>query len=256
MSPKALFIITTARSGSNQMLNYINQVPGCRCYGEIFKDGFPDNRKGWERLAGHFPDEATARALHGSDLSAFWERLVAAHEGAARVVGAKIFYHHRSKDPLWQQVYDPQSFVIHLWRDQVFDTYVSHLRAKHTGTWMQKKDAAKATGTEDEELEPGLPFDREAYLKYRRMMRNRFHRARKHLQGHPAVLSVEYDEIADPAALSERLGDFFGETVSLLETLQKQARRAPISYLANPEEAEAFAQDRLSQKEDRQRARG
>ncbi|MCC5987626.1 MAG: hypothetical protein JJT95_08080 [Pararhodobacter sp.] len=254
MPPKALFIITTARSGSNQMLNYINQVPGCSCYGEIFKEGFPDNRKGWKRLASYFPDEETARALHGSDVLTFWHRLVAAHEGAARVVGAKIFYHHRSKDSLWQQVYDPNSMVIHLWRDRVFDTYVSHLRAKHTGTWLQRKDAATATETGDEESEPALPFDRDAYLKYRRMVRNRFHRARKRLQGHPAVLSVEYDEIAAPAALSDRLGDFFGEKVSLRETLRKQARRAPISYLANPEEAEAFVQDRLSQREDRQAA--
>ena len=239
-------MISKARSGSNQLAAYLNQVPGCRCYGEIFKPNFPNTKGGWKGIAARFASTEEALALHRDDLCAFWDRLVASHGETNRIVGARIFYTDRRSSGIWEnRVFHPDSLVIHLWRDSIFDSYVSLMRAKASDKWVVRKGEAVDASQADE-----LRFDVEAYLDYRQKARRRFGATELMLQGRDDSLSVEYAEIAQPNRLALRLGAFLGKEVTLKSTLEKQTRRAPISYLDNPQDAAPFVDDRLSVPED------
>lgn len=242
MEPRRLYIISKARSGSNQLATYFNQVPACRCYGEIFKPGYPRNRVDWRGIARRFASPEEARTLHRDDLCAFWDRLVVSNSGTHRIVGVKIFYDDRRQTPIWEsRVFRPDSLIVHLWRDAIFDTYVSLLRAEASGQWARKRE----DDAQDAPAE-GLRFDIEAYKAYRHMARRWFVRTERKLAGHLHTLRVEYAEIAQPDQLGHRIGAFLGEPVTLRETHVKQTPRAPISYLDNPQDAAPFVNDRLS----------
>lgn len=242
MEPRRLYIISKARSGSNQLAAYFNQVPGCRCYGEIFKPNFPRNRKGWPSIARRFASTEEALALHRDDLCTFWDRLVASHAGQSRIVGAKIFYTDRRPTPIWDtRVHQPDSLIVHLWRDAVFDSYVSLLRAEASDKWLLRKGAKPSQPATD-----ALHFDVDDYKTYRRQVRRWYERTEKRLSDHPKALSVEYAEIAQPEQLAHRIGAFLDEVVTLRQTYEKQTSRAPISYLANPGDAAPYVDDRLA----------
>ncbi|MCC5972172.1 MAG: hypothetical protein JJU15_19725 [Pararhodobacter sp.] len=251
MEPRRLYVLTKARSGSNQFAAYVNQVPGCRCYGEVFKKNYPANRDLWKGMVKRFPNADDAVFLHKTDLCAFWDTFVASHTGETDIVGARVFYHHRRSDPLWsQRIFSPDSLIVHLWRDSIFASYVSTIRAKASGEWLKRKDSEQSDSDSRTPREAAggelLEFDVVEYQAYRRSALRWFRRTEALLADHPNVLSVEYSEIAQPERLAVRLGEFLGKAVALQETYQKTTTRPPISYLANPEDAREFVDDRLS----------
>lgn len=233
--PQAFVIVSSARSGSNLLVSYLRQVSRAACFGEIFRGEFP-NKPGWDALARRLDLPASARELHRSDLTAFWELVLAQGLRRRRWVGAKAFYYHREDNGLWSRFEAADHRVLHLWRDATFDQYVSRLLAVESGEWKAGEGAA----------EPRVAFDREDYLRYRQGIRRGLERTRERFAGSERYVEIEYRQLSDHAFVETLLLDLFGERIAVAETLRRQRGRPKIEYLLDPEAAQPFVNDSLS----------
>jgi hypothetical protein len=75
-APKERFlIISTARSGSNQLVDYVNQTKVALCFGEIVKKAFfdaPGSSKQFDLISNCFPDASQAKQLQLANPEEFW----------------------------------------------------------------------------------------------------------------------------------------------------------------------------------------
>jgi hypothetical protein len=236
--PAAFVIISSARSGSNLLVGYLRQVTQAACFGEIFRTGFPD-KPGWGQLVRRLDLPETARELHTSDVTAFWELVLAAGLRRRRWLGAKAFYYHRRGDPLWDRFAEADHRIIHLWRDSTFDQYVSRLLAVASGEW---KSAVAAT----KQAEPLVTFDRDDYVRYRDGLRADIDATRVRYGGSDRYAEVEYRQLTERGFISAWLEGLFGERIAVEETLRQQRTRPKIEYLRNPEDAEPFTADSIA----------
>lgn len=241
MTARPFVVISNARNGSNQLVHYISQVPGCVCLGEVFKERFPDEA-GWEAVAGRLADPSGARSLQRDDLPGFWTQLTASYGGDTRWIGAKIFYEHRLGNPIWERLLDPAMPAIHLWRARVCDAFLSLLLAERTGEWMATLNAPIRAAAPDR-----IHFPVRRYLDYRSAVQDKFRMINQRIAGHASVLHIEYAEISRPAELSGRLGTFFGAQASLKVTLRKQTTTPAQDLVDNPEDLAPFLDDRIDQ---------
>ncbi len=235
-APQAFVIVSSARSGSNLLVSYLRQVSLAACFGEIFRGEFP-SKAGWDKLVGRLDLPPTARELHRSDLSRFWELVLAQGLRRRRWVGAKAFYYHREGDPVWSRFEAPDHRVLHLWRDSTFDQYVSRLLAVESGEWKAGDGSA----------EPRVTFDPDDYLRYRAGILAGFTRTRERYGGSGRFEDIEYRQLTDRTFVEELLLRLFGERIAAEETLRRQRGRPKLEYLTNPDVAEAFAADSLRQ---------
>ena len=233
--PRAFVIVSSARSGSNLLVSYLRQVGGAACFGEIFRGEFP-HKPGWDKLAHRLELPDSARELHRSDLTAFWELVLTQGLRRRRWLGAKIFYYHREDNALWSRFEAPDHRVLHLWRDSTFDQYVSRLLAVESGEW--KAGAGSA--------EPRVTFDRDDYLAYREGIRAGLERTRGRFGGSGRFVDIEYRQLLDRSFVQELLLGLFGERIEVAETLHRQRGKPKLEYLVNPEMAEPFAADSIS----------
>ncbi|MEX1295338.1 MAG: sulfotransferase [Candidatus Limnocylindrales bacterium] len=233
--PRAFVVVSSARSGSNLLVSYLRQVRQVACFGEIFRGEFP-GKPGWAKLASRLELSASARALHRSDLTAFWELVLSQGLRRRRWVGAKAFYYHREADAVWSRFEAPDHLVLHLWRDSTFDQYVSRLLAVESGEWKAGDGAA----------EPRVTFDRDDYLRYRDGIRAGLERTRARYGGRERFADIEYGQLSDHAFVEELLLRLFGERIAVEETLRRQRGRPKLDYLLNPEAAAPFEGDTIS----------
>jgi len=241
MAARQFFVIANARSGSSQLVSYINQLDDIRCMGEVFKDKVA-TVDGWQKIADRLGNAKQAKELHEGDLTKFWDMLCATYDAEVKWVGAKIFYRHRVNDPIWDQIFAPTSTVIHLWRPKVIDSFLSGAVDRATGEWT-----ARAKDSTAERTLPKIEFERKRYLAYRADIQNAFRQTREKLKSHAHTIEVEYQEISDPAALSTRLCAFFETTGTSKQTLQKQVKKGPEDFISNYDKLRPYLDDRLDQ---------
>ena len=234
-APRAFVIVSSARSGSNLLVSYLRQVHEAACFGEIFRGEFPD-KPGWDKLAKRLDLPASARELHRSDPTAFWELVLAQGLRRRRWLGAKIFYYHREDNALWSRFEAADHRVLHLWRDSTFDQYVSRLLAVETGEWKAGDGSA----------EPRVAFDRDDYLRYRDGIRDGLERTRERFGRSERFVDIEYRQLTDHRFVEDLLLDLFGERIAVEEWLRQQRGKPKLEYLANPGVAEPFAADTIS----------
>jgi hypothetical protein len=232
--PRAFVIVSSARSGSNLLVSYLRQVSRAACFGEIFRGEFP-TKPGWDKLADRLDLPDSARGLHRSDLTAFWELVLAQALRRRRWAGAKAFYYHRDTDALWERFGAADHRVIHLWRDATLDQYISRLLAVESGEWKAGDGAA----------EPRVAFDPGEYRRYRTGLRTGFERTRSRYGGSERYVELEYRQLSDHVLMEDLLKGLFGQRISVEETLRRQRRRPKLDYLVNPADAEPFAGDSL-----------
>ena len=233
--PRAFVIVSSARSGSNLLVSYLRQVSQAACFGEIFRGEFP-TKPGWAKLSRRLDLPKSARDLHRSDLSAFWELVLAQGLRRRRWVGAKAFYYHREENAVWSRFEAPDHRVLHLWRDSTFDQYVSRKLAVESGEWKAG----------DGVTEPRVIFEREDYLRYREGIRAGVARTRARFGDSDRFVDIEYRQLTDHAFVEGLLLRLFGERIAVEETLRRQRGRPKLEYLVDPEAAEPFARDTLS----------
>ena len=234
-APRAFVIVSSARSGSNLLVSYLRQVSQAACFGEILRGEVP-SKPGWDKLAGRLDLPESARELHRSDLTAFWELVLSRGLRRRRWVGAKVFYYHREENAVWSRFEAPDHRVLHLWRDSTFDQYVSRLLAVESGEWKAGDGSAELR----------VVFDRDDYLRYRDGIRAGMERTRARFGGSERFVDLEYRQLTDHAFVEGLLLRLFGERIAVEETLRRQRGRPKLDYLVNAEAAEPFAEDTLS----------
>ena len=126
--------------------------------------------------------------------------------------------------------------MVHLWRDATFDQYVSRRLAVESGAWKASDGSA----------EPRITFHATECGRYREGLRDGFERTRARFGGSERYLEIEYRQLSDHAFVEEALERWFGQRVSVEETLRRQRGRPKIDYLTNPRDAEAYVDDSLS----------
>lgn len=235
MKARQFLIVATARSGSNQLVDYFNQVPKTKCFGEVFKPDFP-GEWGWQFIAPFFANDDDARDYHKHRLSEYWDRIVERSSSGNDWVGAKLFYEHRGRDPLWSRLHDDDLTVVHLYRPRVMDLFLSLLRAEATGVWIARDEASLPP-------DPEIDFPEERYLKYRAYQRSRFAEIRNALSSKPNYWELNYDDISNPTIMSQRLNSILGRQAALKETLIKQSRSGDLGKIRNHEVAAQYADD-------------
>ena len=234
-APRAFVVVSSARSGSNLLVSYLRQVSQAACFGEILRGEFP-SKPGWDTLAGRLDLPESARELHRSDLTAFWELVLSRGLRRRRWVGAKVFYYHREENAVWSRFEAPDHRVLHLWRDSTFDQYVSRLLAVESGEWKAGDGSAELR----------VVFDRDDYLRYRDGIRAGMERTRARFGGSERFVDIEYRQLNDHVFVEDLLLALFGERIAVEETLRRQRGRPKLDYLVNAEAAEPFAEDTLS----------
>jgi hypothetical protein len=233
--PRAFVIVSSARSGSNLLVSYLRQISRAACFGEVFRGEFP-TKPGWDKLVKRLGLPESARALHRSDLTGWWELVLAHGLQRRHWVGAKVFYYHREQDPVWGRFGAADHRVLHLWRDATFDQYVSRQLAVESGEWKAG----------DGSSEPRVTFDPSDYRRYRDGLRSGFERTRARYGDSPGYVELEYRQLADRAFVGDLLERLFGEPIDVEETLRRQRGRPKQDYLLNSADAEPYLSDSLS----------
>jgi len=144
-------LLSIARSGSNLLRDYLNQHESIRCLGEIFKKWFIKG-KPWQRLSG---GSAELKHLHQTDLVSFWKVILEKYKLDKPVIGAKIFYFHREDDEIWRYFASSRTPIIHLVREELIDSYLSHKLAMASGIWKQQENRKQ-----QEDKKTGAEYDR------------------------------------------------------------------------------------------------
>ena len=241
-APKERFlIISTARSGSNQLVDYVNQTGVALCFGEIVKKSFfdaPGSSKHFSLICNCFPDASQAKKLQLANPEEFWDLVSSRVPGVHRYVGAKIFYEHREKHELWRSIFKKNPTILHLWRSRVLDSFLSLDRAKATKQWTVRQGSSL-------QQNPPIVFDERRYVTYRDLSRSRFLRIRDRQNEAARYYEIEYSEIASPESIGSVLNGIFKAAATYSETLVKQAPCDPLENVQNRSVAERYMDDRL-----------
>ena len=236
--PRRFLIVTTARSGSNQLVDYINQTDTALCLGEIFKESYwqlPDDNQAL--IGGCFGGVALAERELEIDPVAYWDRIVRVL-GTHRALGAKLFYEHRVGSALWDELFERGTLIIHLWRNPILESFLSLVRAELTNEWVIRDAGAAARP-------PPVWFDASRYRAYREFTRERFEAIRRRQGAAGHYVEVEYGMMRRKAELAHLLDALFSARGNYVETLVKQAPADLLENVVNPGDAEPYVGDRL-----------
>lgn len=213
MIPRRFIVLGHGRSGSSLLVESLNRHPAIHCHGEIFHNDLPHR-------------EAAFGAVYQPGASAAGFCREHAHhpppEFAKRVIGFKLFFFHARGDAmahgLWDHLAaDTDIGVITIRRRNLFDAFVSQMRAQASARWRQNPGEAPI----EEYLRPirMSPVDCEQYMRVilagMEMMGRLFARHR--------VLAVEYEDLADDYGRTmARCFEFLGEpAVAVTPPLRK-----------------------------------
>jgi LPS sulfotransferase NodH len=202
---RGFVLLSGPRSGSNLLCDCLNQHESIRCFGEIFKTR-PINEKRWERLSAGGPALTKDLArLHQTDVVAFWKMILDKYRGDKPIVGAKLFYRHRKRDPLWQYFASSRTPIIHLVREDLIDSYLSLKLAKASWVWKQEK-GAEPRG----EYSRQIPIDLRRFAAYCQKSGKNFNKVKALFQDNP-YLKVTYEALAkDRATAMAAVYSFLG----------------------------------------------
>lgn len=243
MVPKERFlIVSTARSGSNQLVDYVNQTQVALCFGEIVKKTFFDSgvdSKHRQLITECFSGVDQAKDIQLSDPEQFWELVSTRVAGNHPYVGAKLFYEHREQHQLWGNIFKVNPIIIHLWRSRVLESFLSLDRAKATKQWTVRN------GKPLMQRNPPIVFDEQRYLRYRDLSRARFLRIRNRKNECSRYYEVEYLQVCDPGIVGPILNDIFNARSEYSATLVKQAPDDPLDNVQNPATAQKYLDDQL-----------
>lgn len=238
-SPQKFALLTSARSGSNHFMSVFQQCfRGAIVLGEIFRRA-GDSVETISELTG-FPAGEILSCIAHDPL-----RLLEAIERAQRERDApalffKVFYYHQPPESaLWDRLQSEYS-IVHLYRENLFDSFVSSAMAQQSGRWRELKSKA---GDESEAPIPSIrvdPVELKAFIDTRleqaRACHAKFAGARYTL--------VRYSEIAASidacvAAIAQAAGQPPPRT-AVKEVLQKQKRNSNADIVSNYEDVCRF----------------
>ena len=221
--PVASFVVfAEMRTGSNQLEETLNTLPGVACHGEAFNPHFVGHQ-GRETLFG------IDKAARDADPLALWAKM---REETAGLAGFRFFHDH-DRRVLDAVLADPTCAKVILTRDPA-EAYVSQKIAEATGQW-------RITSTADRKVAK-VRFDAEEYLERTERL-SRFRAGlRRRLQAEgQAAFELDYRELLDETVLSG-LARYLGRGDVRLRPSARLKRQNPAPLrdkVENPGEMEA-----------------
>jgi LPS sulfotransferase NodH len=235
-------IVSHARSGSNLLVRSLNAHPEVLCHGEILK---PTEKV--ENLAkmGASPEDLTVLAAHHArDTGAFAREYfrIAASRGW-QAAGFKLFYYHAREDgrgSVWDLIQrDDDLHVLHLYRENLFDAYLSRQLATTTNVWVQP------VGRPGSDYDARITVDCDDFLRYHRSLSASIADAREGLPG-ARTFTLTYDELTGdyPGTIKAACGFLGVGDVEASPPLSRQRTRPKWEYVENAEEVREFLRGR------------
>jgi len=207
-------------------------------YGEIGKGDFFENDAGSKKFSADLGiDHETLRAAYRSAPWDLVTKLRGKCRGQGKIFGCKVFYCHVDANPwISDFLLAPETRVIHLYRNRVFDTFTSLMLARTTGIWHSSQYP-----------DVKLKFDEAAYQEYRESVRTNFRRWSRLLASEKTpeeVLEIEYSAIGSGVAV-ELIAPFLGFEDLGFPSLEKQSKHDAISYWDESDNVGEFTNDRV-----------
>lgn len=235
----SVVVLASPRTGSNWLIQVLQSNPDAAVYGELCKADFYSADKGAARVCKelNLTPEA-AQEHHTTDTPFIVTSLAARAKSLNKLFGFKIFYSHTRGLPVLKDgLLGNKVGLIHLYRNNIFDSFTSLKLARGTGVWLN--------GTYGDVK---LEFDEQEYLKYRDIQRAEFKEWQTWISSSNSLaesIDVEYSEIGSDALL-DRIAAFVGLPEQPPQpSMQKQAERKSLDYWAS-EAIKAFAEDKLT----------
>jgi len=243
-------LLAHVRSGSTMLVRSLAEHHGVRMFGELFNPDENERARAYsqirrDRIArrrGLTPQMYYHDGEDGADFLAnnvFYKRF---YEGWISSVGFKLFY-EQARDTLnakkaWTYLFEsPELRVIHLFRFNLLETYLSYRIAKLTDEWaLLRGDASKRKDVPPLRLEP-----EDCAAFFDEMIANR-EWARKAWKNHSVLeLNYENDLCNGYDATLARVEDFIEVDHEPAEQrLVKQARRQPHEQISNYDELKEY----------------
>ena len=230
-------VVSHARSGSNLLVRSLNAHPDIACFGELLKpqQGLAE----LERLQVTPQELEELQRLRAEDTAGFAHAFFDAAERAGYdAAGFKLFYYHAREDgraSIWDAIARQRQWrFVHLYRDDVFGTYLSRELALATNDWL--KVAGKS---DDPDYDATITVDVAAFRKFRRTLTASIEDARALLPGDKTLVTTYEDFTGDfESGLSEVQRFLHVEPRNIRPPLDKQARKSWREYVTNVDEVE------------------
>lgn len=234
-----IIVLSSARSGSNWLIRLIQSSASTQIFGEIGKADYFENDRNAKQFARYLGvDTQDPELRHPGARLPYVLKALECSKRVGKIFGFKAFYYHVQQSPWIQElIFSPQSRVIHLYRDRVFDTFTSLSLARHTSIWHTKSYP-------DDIL---LDFDEPAYLRFRGEIQRRYRRWNQDLRERKRdteVLEIEYSDIGADSAL-EAVSEFIDVTDIRKPRMKKQRRRNSYEYWRQGYAVKPYLEDRL-----------
>ncbi len=136
-------IIGRPRTGTNLLRSLLNAHGQAVAFGEMFR--YP-RFIGWGM--DYYPRLGPLRRMMERDPIRFMDQVVFQdHPTRIRAVGFKLFYRH-ARHGEWAHIWDvlkerKDLVIIHMRRDNMLKTHLSHMKAIQTGVWETKRGATQ-----------------------------------------------------------------------------------------------------------------
>lgn len=130
---RTTIVLTAARFGGSYLLDALGHA---RPDDLILQDIFRSGGASLDRLSALLNrPSADLSAMASTDPAALWRLILGAATGQRRNVAAKVYYYHLPREAaLWSDL--AGSRVVHMIRRNLFDAYLSRVRAEESSLWQ------------------------------------------------------------------------------------------------------------------------
>lgn len=231
-------LVSTSRSGSNWLIQLLDSSDSTNIYGEIGKKDFLKNDSGVARIARDLNIEIEELTeIGGAVPPNLVKKLQEKSHLNGKAFGCKIFHYHIEKN-VWIEKFllSNNTKVIHLFRNNIFETFTSLMLARKSGNWV---------GSQYPDIK--LDFDQAEYFKFRSFVENNFARWATYLESRKRkedIVTVEYSMVGGDE-MSQVLGPFLGLDDLSLPILKKQSKKEAIQYWTDFHSIQPYIGDRI-----------
>jgi len=221
--PTKFVIVAGPRTGSTYLVDYLDRIPGARCWSELFRNDQIDLRR-------HRPSDPRLQDVAFRDARpAEFVRLLAAEATECRAFGFKLIGHQIPKlgSELIQQIFGGRDWrKIYLWREDLFEQSVSYaLAAKHFGDSVWERTPADfRIRISPKQLLECLHVVQTTYFIIESVLAS---------GDHGDLLALNYDELGQQSGMS-RVLRFLGLPKSAADQVAASAPRSGLAFKPGP----------------------
>ena len=196
-------IVGNPRTGSNMLRGLLNGNKYVVAFGELFR--FND-AIGWD-YPGYDPKaEADLLLINKNPVRFLRKKVFVNFPAPVQAVGFKIFYFHAQSEnwkPVWSYLREQKDIkVIHIKRNNVLKTYLSHTRALATDKWLNSSGR--------EENQPPIPLEYRKCLHYLKKVKENEEKYDDFFKNHHTLELIYEDLAASYKSELKRVTDFLG----------------------------------------------